>query len=338
MARSRGGQLRAPVFNGEKFDFWQTKMKTIFYSHKLLNLVENSYESSIKKENELTEAEKRLMQENVVKDAKAVGIIQGDFYDTIASVIENTKDLETIDAQDVVAILKGYEQRLDKHGESSTEKAFASLNIASKPNRFNGQSNNGKYQKNSKSKRKQWSNKASVHVKNEANNTGDKCKFCDRLHYGECWVKNMVKCHKCNKIGHIAKYCHTNKVEETGNLFYANHSGEVKKMSDVWYIDSGCSNHMTSREDLLVDIDKNVKANVQVGIGVLVEVAGNGTLVIETMKGRRYIKQVMLVPGLAENLLSVDQMIEHGYFFLFGDYKVDVFNDRSLSNLVVSVK
>ncbi|XP_017189257.1 uncharacterized protein LOC126622556 [Malus sylvestris] len=368
MAGSRGGQLRAPVFNGEKFDFWQTKMKTIFYSHKLLNLVENGYESSIKKENELTEAEKRLMQENVVKDAKAVGIIQGDvlyhifpriatqnllislpkFYDSIASVIENTKDLETIYAQDVVAILKGYEQRLDRHGESSTEKAFASLNIASKPNRFNGQSNNGKYQKNSKSKGKQWSNKSSVHVKNEANNTGDKCKFCDRLYYGECWVKNMVKCHKCNKIGHIARYCHTNKVvqhiifahqvEETGNLFYANHSGEVKKMSDVWYMDSGCSNHMTSREDLLVDIDKNVKANVQVGIGVLVEVAGNGTLVIETMKGRRYIKQVMLVPGLAENLRSVDQMIEHGYFFLFGDYRVDVFNDRSLSNLVVSVK
>lgn len=262
-------------------------------------------------------------------------------------MIENTKDLDTIDAQDVVAILKGYEQRLDRYGESSsTEKAFASLNFAAKPN--------NKHQKNSKPKGTQgsnkadWSNKASSSVKNEANNTGDKCKFCDRLHYGECWVKNKVKCHKCGKIGHIAKYCHKNKavqqvnfanqVEETGNLFFANHSGEVKKISDEWYIDSGCSNHMTSREDLLVDIDRRVKAKVQVGNGVLVEVAGKGTLIIETMKGKRYIKEVMLVPSLAENLLSVGQMTEHGYFLLFGDSKVDIFDDTSLRNLVVSVK
>ncbi|XP_068319549.1 uncharacterized protein [Pyrus communis] len=234
------------------------------------------------------------------------------------------------------------------------EKAFASLNIASKPNRFNGQTNNSKYHKNFKSKGKQWSNKtnwsnkAGVPMKNEANNTGDKCKFCDRLHYGECWVKNKVKCHKCNKIGHIGRYCKTNKVvqqvnlahqvEEAVNLFYANHFGEVEKMIDVWYIDSGCSNHMTSKEYLLVDIDRNVKAKVQVGTGVLVKVAGKWTLVIETMKGRRYIKEVMFIPGLAENLLSVGQMNEHGYFLLFGDYRVDVFDDRSLRNSVVSVK
>lgn len=88
----------------------------------------------------------------------------------------------------------------------------------------------------------------------------------------------------------------------------------MKKISDEWYIDSGCSSHMTSREDLLVDIDRGVKAKVQVGTGVLVEVEGKGTLIIETIKGRRYIKEVMLVPGLAENLLSVGQMTEHGYF------------------------
>ncbi|XP_070668826.1 uncharacterized protein [Malus domestica] len=287
MAGSGGGELRAPVFNGKNFDFWLIKMKTIFRSHELWDLVENGYETLVKKNEELTETEKKLMRENVVKDARALGIIQGlrrdfeythmndnDFlslyiaklfdlinqmksygedlsnqrivqkllislpksYGSIAVVIENTKDLDTIDAQDVVAILKGYEQRLDRHGESSMEKAFASLNIAPKSNRFNGQPNSSKHQKNFKPKGKQWGNKvewgnkASFPMKNDANNTGDNCKFCDRLHYGECWVKNKVKCHKCNKIGHIARYCNTNKVvqqvnfanqvEETGNLFY----------------------------------------------------------------------------------------------------------------------
>ncbi|CAN6695076.1 unnamed protein product [Malus baccata var. baccata] len=216
MAGSGGGELRTPIFNGENFDFWQIKMKTIFRSYELWNMVEGGYRAPAN-EKELTEAERKLLRENVVKDARALGIIQS----------------------------VGYEQRLDRHGESSMEKAFASLKFAPKSNKFNGQPNSNKYHKNFKPKEKQWSskgdwsNKVGFTVKNEANNTGDKCKFYDRLHYGDCWVKNKVKCHKCNKIGHIARYCNANKT----------------KISDEWYIDSGCGNHMTSREDLLVDID-----------------------------------------------------------------------------------
>ncbi|KAM1157603.1 hypothetical protein ACFX2B_027948 [Malus domestica] len=115
-------------------------------------------------------------------------------------------------------------------------------------------------------------------------------------------------------------------------------STKVKAVSEAWYIDSACSNHMTSREELLVDIDRSIQAKVQVGTWVLVDVKGKGTLVIDTDKGKRYIREVMLVPGLAENLLSVGQMTEHGYFLMFGDYKVDIFYDRTLTNLVVSVK
>lgn len=63
-----------------------------------------------------------------------------------------------------------------------------------------------------------------------------------------------------------------------------------------------------------VDINRNVKAKVQVGAGVLV---GKGSLVIETIRGNKYIREVMLVLEIAENLLSVGQMTEHGYFLLF---------------------
>ncbi|XP_020415566.1 uncharacterized protein LOC109948068 [Prunus persica] len=322
MAGSGGRELKAPAFNGENFDFLQIKMKTIFRSHDLWDLVENGYKTPTKEEEELTEAERKLMSGKVVKDARALGIIQGAVLDQIFSriatqetakavwdilkqefvaVIKNRKDLDTIDAQDVVAILKGYEQRLDRHGDNSAEKAFASLNVGSKSARSNGHTS--KSQKNVKPQGQQWGNKGDggnktyPFMKNEIDNTGNKCKFCDKLHYGECWLKNKVKCHKCNKIGHIARYCHTNKavqqvnfanqVEEPGNLFYANHSGEDRRrIGDEWCIDSGCSNHMTSRADLLLDIDKRVKATVQVGTGALVDVARKGTSVIDTMTGR----------------------------------------------------
>ncbi|CAL2269941.1 unnamed protein product [Prunus armeniaca] len=71
-------------------------------------------------------------------------------------------------------------------------------------------------------------------------------------------------------------------------MFYAsnNSNTSVKGYEDVWYIDSGCSNHMTGKEDLLVDIDKNMTAKVEMGTGQLVEVNGKGNLVVETKIGR----------------------------------------------------
>lgn len=44
---------------------------------------------------------------------------------------------------------------------------------------------------------------------------------------------------------------------------------------------------------------------------------------------------MMLVPGFYENLQSVDQMMQHGCFLLFGDDKVGIFKDRSLERHVV---
>ncbi|CAL8167158.1 unnamed protein product [Prunus armeniaca] len=71
-------------------------------------------------------------------------------------------------------------------------------------------------------------------------------------------------------------------------MFYAsnNSNTSVKGYEDVWYIDSGRSNHMTGKEDLLVGIDKNVTEKVEMGTGQLVEVNGKGNLVVETKIGR----------------------------------------------------
>lgn len=54
--------------------------------------------------------------------------------------------------------------------------------------------------------------------------------------------------------------------------------------------------------------------------------------------GRRYIKEVMLVPGLKENLLCGNQMMEHGYVLLFGDDEMEIYDDYSLTNMVAKVK
>ncbi|BBG96571.1 transposable element gene [Prunus dulcis] len=127
-------------------------------------------------------------------------------------------------------------------------------------------------------------------------------------------------------------------MEEPDNLFYVCNAATDVKVNHSWYIDSGCSNHMTGDEGLLVNIQRNLSSKVKMGTGEIVPVAGKGTLVIKTKLGKKHIQEVMLVPGLEENLLSVGQMMEHGYYLVFGGNVVDVYDDQSLGNRIVRVQ
>ncbi|KAI5313515.1 hypothetical protein L3X38_042691 [Prunus dulcis] len=427
MAGSSTSELRTPVFNGENYEFWSIRMKTILKSHGLWDLVEHGCnDPDSKKEKEIEEtkdAEKSTLAQLLMKDARALGLIQsavsdqlfprivneetskgawdilklefrGDkqvrnvklqglrrefeytcmkdseslsvylarlfdilnhmksygeelsrerivqkllfslpkSYDPICSVIEHSKDLEILEVQEVVASLKSFELRLDRHTENSTERAFASLNIEEKNSKSGSFSGDQKSQKNWKT--------------SEGNKMA--CKHCDKLHYGKCWFEGKPKCHGCGKFGHMIRECNGNKnahkvnyanqVEETGTLFYMCNAATDVKKNHSWYINSGCSNHMTGNEGLLVDIQRNLNSKVKMGTGEVVPVAGKGTLVIKTKLGKKHIQEVMLVPGLEENLLSVGQMMEHGYYLVFGGNMVNVYDDQSLGNLIVRVQ
>ncbi|CAL8992988.1 unnamed protein product [Prunus brigantina] len=442
MAGSGGGELRAPIFNGENYEFWSIRMKTIFKSHGLWEFVEKGVEISDSKgaagsdekkkdKEDSGDAVKISFTEALMNDAKALGLIQGavseeifpriaheetskgawnllmrefhgdkqvrgvklqslrrDFeytrmrddeslsaylaklfdlinqmrsygeelskgrvvqkllislpamYDPICFVIEHSRDIDTIEVQEVIASLKGFAQRLERHTEPKTEKAFASLSVNSKTDKTTGRQS-AKDHKNWKDKGRKWDNKPTDGAKNP-------CKHCGKLHFGECRFKGKPKCYNCDKLGHIAKDCYSKKSVQQVNyatqastaptMFFVNNAADKRPMEDVWYLDSGCSNHMTGREDVLIDIDRSITAKVAMGTGQLVDVLGKGSLVVDTKMGKRYIKEVMLVSGLKENLLSVGQMMEHGYFLIFGDSKADVYDDGSLSNLVARVQ
>ncbi|KAI5353003.1 hypothetical protein L3X38_005895 [Prunus dulcis] len=388
MAGSGGGELRAPILNGENYEFWSIRMKIIFKSHGIWELVEKRIGSSDskgadesdtkqKEKEESSGSGKMAIAEILMKDAKALGLIQGavseeifprisheesshgawnilkqefhgdkqvrsvklqslrrefeytrmreyeslsayltklfdlinqmrgygeelsrerivqkmlisllPVYDPICSVIEHSRDLDVIEVQEVVASLKSFAQRLERHHENKTEKAFASLSVDSKSATATG-NQNYKQQKNWKDKGKKWDNKPTDGTKNP-------CKHCGKLHYGECRFKGKPKCYNCDKLGHIAKDCYSKKpvqqqqlqyatqVTSTPTMFYANNATEKRSMEEVWYLDSGCSNHMTGREDVLIDIDRNVAAKVAMGTGQLVDVIGKGSLMVET--------------------------------------------------------
>ncbi|CAN6570976.1 unnamed protein product [Malus baccata var. baccata] len=364
MAGSGGADLRAPVFNGDNFDFWQIRMKTIFRSHELWDIVEKGFDTQAKKDEELTVAESKILKEYIVKDAKALGIIQGVVSDHIflriaiqetANVAWNVLKQEFVGDKQVRAVKQGLRCDFEytRMGENEPFSAYLDrlFDLISQMRSY-GKDISNQGIKNWESKWKKRDNRpANQAGKAASTSEGAKnpCIHYHKLHFGECWFKDKPRCHNCHKLRHIAKDCRgkkekanqhvnfVNQVNDTPTMFYVCNNATVKKYEDTWYVDNGCSNHMTGREDLLVDIDRTMIAKVEMGTGQLIEVIGKGNLVVETKMGRRYIKEVMLVPGLKENLLSVGQVMEHGYFLVFGGTTTVVYDDNSMLNLVAKI-
>jgi len=76
--------------------------------------------------------------------------------------------------------------------------------------------------------------------------------------------------------------------------------------NDVWFLDSGCSNHMTRNKDLFSSIDKSIQSEVKLGNDCKVTVSGKGVVPVYTKKNEKMnMYDVYFVPGLRCNLISV---------------------------------
>lgn len=83
--------------------------------------------------------------------------------------------------------------------------------------------------------------------------------------------------------------------------------------SDTWYLDTRCSNHMTSRKEWIVDLDDNKKGRVHFADDRTLLVAGVGNIMIKCRDGKSaIITDVLLVPDMKSNLLSMGQLLEKG--------------------------
>ena len=85
---------------------------------------------------------------------------------------------------------------------------------------------------------------------------------------------------------------------------------------------------MTNNDEIFKEINSELKTNVKMGNGVPVQAKGKGTITVETKIGSRNIHDVLLVPDLAQNLLSVGQMVERGYALHFEDLACKVYDPQ----------
>src|ERR1043165_904544 len=89
---------------------------------------------------------------------------------------------------------------------------------------------------------------------------------------------------------------------------------DEEKFKDQWYLDSGCSLHMSGRKDWFVNLKPLMKNMVKFANDNTLAVEGIGDVMIMRKNGKRsVISNVLYIPGMKSNLLSIGQLVEKNY-------------------------
>ncbi|KAK3037133.1 hypothetical protein RJ639_031020 [Escallonia herrerae] len=101
----------------------------------------------------------------------------------------------------------------------------------------------------------------------------------------------------------------------------------------------GTDSHTTMIDGLgVADIDSSVNSHIIMGNGSIVKAKGKGTIAIQAKEATKYIRDVLLVPDLEQNLLSVGQLVEHGYMVHFEDNGCKIYDKRDGKKVMANVK
>jgi hypothetical protein len=78
--------------------------------------------------------------------------------------------------------------------------------------------------------------------------------------------------------------------------------------SKIWYLDSGCSNHMCGVKEWFHELDTKFKETVRLGDNSQMKVMGKGNVKLQVNGISQVITAVYYIPELKNNLLSIGQL------------------------------
>jgi hypothetical protein len=144
-----------------------------------------------------------------------------------------------------------------------------------------------------------------------------------------------LECYNCHNYGHKAADCHLKNYKS--DLIPTTENVKVwkKKVDDKcglvlsaqrkknpWYIDSGCSKHMTGDKSKFLTLSDSKSGNVTFGNDAPGKIKGKG--IVSLSNGKRKAQDVLFVEGLKHNILSVSQVRDRGceVFFTSKDCRI----------------
>jgi hypothetical protein len=94
---------------------------------------------------------------------------------------------------------------------------------------------------------------------------------------------------------------------------YLHDKQRMKTGVNVWYLDTGASNHMTGDKAQFSELNLSVGGTVRFGDGSTVGIAGRGNVLLELQNsGQRVLTNVYYIPELKRNIISLGKLTERG--------------------------
>ncbi|XP_040960164.1 uncharacterized protein [Gossypium hirsutum] len=224
-------------------------------------------------------------------------------FDYIVVAIEESKDLSTMTIDELTGSLQAHEEILNKKKkEVDLDQALQSkLSLNEKKGDFKNQRGRDRGRERGRNFRGRGSNArergedASTENGWKETNQSQNFRGSQRGHRRgnqRGRGRGYFECYHCRKPGYLASECWYKKEEKNeGNIVQNNqeqkqetlllvsHGGEI---DDVWYIDSGASNHMTGNKNLFSKFFESDCGEVKVADGKAYKVSGVSELEFKT--------------------------------------------------------
>ncbi|KAG8492771.1 hypothetical protein CXB51_010255 [Gossypium anomalum] len=276
------------VFTGENYHIWVVKMKTYFQAHDLWSAVENDAKPPPLRANP-TVAQMRQHAEETVKKPKAMACLQNGVCDRDFENLK-MKDAETIKqyADRIIATVNN----IRLLGVDFAESRVVEKVITTLPERFE-------------------SKISSLEDSRDLTTIS-----LSELRYG-----HVEKLCKSKGKAPVQQQDQANPAEDQQaqeeHVFSASSLVTTSKGKCSWLVGSGYSHHMAPDVNLFKELDRSFSSRIRIGNGSLIKDKGRGNVLISSSSGNKLITDVLYVPDIDQNLLSVGQLVEKGYSLFF---------------------
>lgn len=138
--------------------------------------------------------------------------------------------------------------------------------------------------------------------------------------------KKNIKCYGCGKRGHIKSQCRTansNNNNSSAVLMSAQSEFTSNEKTTNWILDSGASSHMCHDRSAFCNFVE-LKHSVMLATGDNVTALGMGNVLLKSTYADVELSNVLYIPNLHTNILSVSKIIDHNCCVKFVNRKAAI--------------